>query len=270
MEPFYFNTSERPLFAVYHPPHAGAARKLGIVLCYPMGQEYIRSHRAFVQLARRLSAAGFHCLRFDYSGCGDSAGDLADAGIEQWMRDIGCAIDELRDGVGTERICLIGLRLGATLAALVGARRGDAQQMILWEPVLHGQGYIDELRSNHRERLRRSFANPPTDRENDGAVERLGFPLTIPLADAIRRLDLTRQEVSPANEILLLGNTEESRLHALLEHYRHLGIQADHCFVSAPPFWREGKADAGAPQSACLVPSDVINAAIAWLTKVSV
>ena len=269
MEPFYFNTSERPLFAVYHPPHRGATRKLGIVLCYPMGQEYIRSHRAFVQLAQRLSAAGFHCLRFDYSGCGDSAGDIADAGTEQWMRDIGGAIDELRDGVGTEDICLIGLRLGATLAALVGAQRGDAEQMILWEPVLHGQGYIDELKTNHRDRLRRSFANPPTDGGNDGVVELLGFPLTKPLAAAIERLDLTRLEAKPANGILLLGNTEESRLRPLLEHYRHLGIQADHLFVPAPPVWRETKTDADAPLGACLVPSDVLNAAVAWLTEVN-
>ena len=54
-----------------------------MVLCYPGGQEYIRSRRAFRQLAIRLSSAGFPVLRFDYHGCGDSSGDDDEGKISQ-------------------------------------------------------------------------------------------------------------------------------------------------------------------------------------------
>lgn len=182
----------------------------------------------------------------------------------------GAAIDELRDGACSANVCLVGLRLGATLAVLAGAERGDVEHMILWEPVLHGPDYIDELKAHHRDRLRRSFAHLPAGGGNDGVVEVLGFPLTRPMSATIERVDLTRLEAKPANGILLLGNSEESGLRPLLEHYRDLGIQADHLFVPAPPVWRETRTDADAPLGACSVPSNVLNAAVAWLTKVSV
>ena len=83
MEPFYFGKSPRALFGVYHPPKAGMTRKTGVVLCYPMGHEYVYSHRAFLRLAMLLSSAGFHVLRFDFYGCGDSEGDCKEGKIRQ-------------------------------------------------------------------------------------------------------------------------------------------------------------------------------------------
>ena len=55
MNPFFFGESERALFGLYHPPKSATVRELGVVLCYPMGQEYMRAHRAFRQLALILS-----------------------------------------------------------------------------------------------------------------------------------------------------------------------------------------------------------------------
>jgi len=51
MEPFYFRQPSRPLFGVYHPAQPGKSRNVGVVLCHPMGQEYVRSHRSLLQLA---------------------------------------------------------------------------------------------------------------------------------------------------------------------------------------------------------------------------
>jgi len=269
MEPFYFNTAERPLFGVFHPPRGDVTRSVGVVLCYPMGQEYIRSHRAFLQLAGRLAGAGFPCLRFDYDGCGDSGGDMTDAGPEQWMRNIGTAIDELRDGTGVASVCLMGLRLGATLAVLVGAERCDVEQMFLWEPVLHGQRYLNELKVRHREWLRGSFAKPQVGDGQNSTDEVLGFPLSARLAATITDLDLTCTEAIPATKMLLLENTEEGRLHPLWEHYRGLGIQAEHRLVPAPPAWLKIEADAENELGGCLVPSDVLDAAVAWLSEVN-
>ena len=49
------------------------ARQSAIVLCQPLGHGYLRAHRAFRNLAVSLASQGFHVLRFDYYGCGDSA-----------------------------------------------------------------------------------------------------------------------------------------------------------------------------------------------------
>lgn len=75
MEPFYFGTPDEPLFGIYHPPVSEPVRDVGVLLCYPIGHEYIVSHRFYRQLSIRLAEAGFHVLRFDYYASGDSGGE---------------------------------------------------------------------------------------------------------------------------------------------------------------------------------------------------
>src|SRR5262245_3688452 len=97
MKPFFFGSSAQPLFGVYHPPAGSAPTREGVVLCGPFGREYLRAHRALRELAHRLAASGFHVLRFDYSGSGDSSGDGEDADAARWVSDIGAAVDEVRN-----------------------------------------------------------------------------------------------------------------------------------------------------------------------------
>ena len=75
MRPFYFGDSEEALYGVYHSPQ-GEHRDEGVVLCAPFGQEAMRTHRALRQLATLLTKRGYHVLRFDYRGTGDSALDI--------------------------------------------------------------------------------------------------------------------------------------------------------------------------------------------------
>ena len=62
MNPFYFGTSQRPLFGIHHPPKSSDVRASGVVLCPAIGQDYMRTHRGLKQLALQLSKAGFHVL----------------------------------------------------------------------------------------------------------------------------------------------------------------------------------------------------------------
>ena len=116
--PMYFGTAGT-LFGIYHPPQASPARSHAIVLCYPLGHEYLRVHRSFRNLAVALSRLGFPVLRFDYAGTGDSAGDGSDTSLETAQRDLDDAIEEVRRRSGLARIAIAGLRLGATIAWVV-------------------------------------------------------------------------------------------------------------------------------------------------------
>ena len=137
MKPFYFGSQEKPLFGCYHAPQAGPTRDCGVVLCHSMGNEYIRFHRAYRQLAIHLSNVGFPVLRFDFYGCGDSSSGCEQGQLRQWLTDISTAIDEIRRRCGLTKICLVGLRLGGSLAMLAGAARGDINGMVLWDPVVN-------------------------------------------------------------------------------------------------------------------------------------
>ena len=149
MEPFFFRKTAKPLLGIYHPPQISTVRNVGVILCYPMGQEYIRSYRSLQKLAGLLSSVGIHVLRFDYYGCGDSDGDGTQSSIQQWIDDILTAVNELKEGCGLEKVCLVGLRLGAALAIIAGTRRADIDSIILWDPVIDGKRYLEESTSLH-------------------------------------------------------------------------------------------------------------------------
>ncbi len=105
------------------PGIVGPEADVGLVIVVGGPQTRIGSHRQFVSLARAAARAGHPCLRFDYTGMGDSAGPMPD--FEQAGPDIGRACDALQRAVPhCRRIVLWGLCEGAT-AALFHALRDE-------------------------------------------------------------------------------------------------------------------------------------------------
>jgi pimeloyl-ACP methyl ester carboxylesterase len=189
VQPFFFGSSVEQLFGVYHPPEAARGRPRAVVLAHPLGHEYLRAHRAFRNLAAALARNGWHVLRFDYLGSGDSCGDGERTTVAQCLADLDAAIDEIKDISGGTRASIVGLRLGATFAELVARRRDDIERVVLWDPVLDGGVYLDALVRLQAEWL--------TDRLGRAAVpvtdgEVIGFPLT----DA-GRAELTGLRLTP-------------------------------------------------------------------------
>ena len=119
-----------------------------IVFCNPIFEERKSVNRALVETARYLCNNGFAVLRFDYRGCGDSAGNFNDFSPEDWTADINNAADVLRQHVSNSKdVCLLGLRLGSALALNATANDPKINSLVLWEPVVNGQNYIkQELR----------------------------------------------------------------------------------------------------------------------------
>jgi uncharacterized protein len=79
------------LIGVVHPADRG--QKRGVVIVVGGPQYRVGSHRQFVLLARRLTAAGIPALRFDCRGMGD--GDGVFHGFTAIGDDIGAAVDAL-------------------------------------------------------------------------------------------------------------------------------------------------------------------------------
>ncbi len=145
MTPLFFGDSASPLFGALSEPPAGAERRHGVLVCPPIGQEHVRSHWALRQLAAALARSGFHVLRFDWFGVGDSAGDLEAATLERWTSDARDAAQELKDATGVRKVSIVGLRLGAALAALA-APRIKPSVLVFWDPVVEGARHLAELR----------------------------------------------------------------------------------------------------------------------------
>jgi uncharacterized protein len=260
VEPFYFGTPGKPLFGCYHAPQSAPTQRCGIVLCYPAGQEYIRSHRSYRQLAFQLSQIGLPVLRFDFYACGDSHGECAEGTIPDWFSNIGSAIAEIRRRSGLFNICLIGLRLGGTLAMIAGAQRGDIQRMVLWDPVVSGQSYLQELTILHQERLRHSLGKVTNGSTSERPAELLGFPITPPMLADLEKIEISSIGKKPANDILILSSSDETIHARVRDHLEKLGARAEHQHLPGAKIWIE--------KNKTVVPNQLLKTITAWISRV--
>ena len=147
---FFFKNSTYNLFGCLHKPGQSEKQKeIGLVICSPFAEEKLRTHRVIVNFARYLADNGFTVLRFDYMGHGDSEGSFEDSDIETRLSDIKCAVEIIKEKSKIQKVGLLGLRLGATLAALCAEDKACPNFMVLWEPVFEAGKYFNQcLRSN--------------------------------------------------------------------------------------------------------------------------
>ena len=147
---FYFKNKTYKLFGCLHKPEKSERQNgVGLVICSPFADEKLWSHRVIVSFARYLSDHGFFVFRFDYMGHGDSEGSFEDSNIQTRLSDIKCAIDIIKEKSQIHKVGLLGLRLGATLAALCAEDKVCPNFMVLWEPIINVDKYLKQcLRSN--------------------------------------------------------------------------------------------------------------------------
>jgi pimeloyl-ACP methyl ester carboxylesterase len=185
MTTLFFGDARAPLFGAYHPTPSPARKRTGVLLCYPAPQEYMFAHRAFRRLAEVLASRGYPVMRFDYSGTGDSASDLDNATLAAWRADIATAADELSELAGVDEVSVVGMRLGAALAAGVSGEGRRFRDLVMWDPVVRGRRAVEELRAIDDQR----YAMSHVEREK-APDELCGFAFPAQLRRDFDRLDL--------------------------------------------------------------------------------
>ena len=257
LTPFFFGPDDHSLFGCLYSPQSRQGRNWGAVLCYPTGHEYIISHRAFRQLAQRLTLAGFHVLRFDYFGSGDSGGESDEARIAGGLSDIAMAMQELRRRAGIEKLCVVGCRMGASLAMLEGAQHGNIGTLVLWDPIVSGAAYLDDLRGKHKRMLLSSHVRPPKAGDTG---EILGSPLTDVMRQDLASLDLLSIARKPAATVLVVQSSEEQHALRLKMHLQDLGTDVSYRLVPTQMTW-----DWSELPTKVLVPAQIIQTIVTWL-----
>jgi alpha/beta superfamily hydrolase len=142
----FFVRDGKHLFRADYVPQGRAGSCL--VLCSPFAEEKVRTQRVYVSFARALASAGAAAICFDYFGDGDSEGDFEAARLDDRLLDIKVVYRDACKRTGARRTGLLGLRWGATLAALA-AEELQPDFLILWEPIVDTDKYFrDHLRSH--------------------------------------------------------------------------------------------------------------------------
>lgn len=205
--PRFIETAGRHLFTWHHPARPGARRGAAVVLCPPLGYDYMSAYRAWRILAERLAGIGFDAFRFDYEGTGDSAGEPDEAGrIDAWLRDIARVAEEARGLTGSREVALVGLRLGATLALHAAATHGGVDRLVLWSPFRSGRACVRELKAF----ARLSQQDHVPEDADDPHIHAAGYMVTEATAASLVKLDLAGLATPPAPRILLVDRDDLS------------------------------------------------------------
>ena len=253
MRPAYFGSSARPLFGIHELPRAAAAGSGAVLLCYPGVQEYNMAHWAFRRLSSMLAREGFHVMRFDWSGTGDSWGQTVDGTVDRWLDDVNTAVQELRDTSGAETLSIVGMRLGAALAALACAGEkvaaALADRLVIWDPVVTGRQYIEELEAfDSKENLRLLHDASDGRGARDARDELVGFPFPLSLRASIEGIDLRTKPPRGARRMAIVGSSARSDHAELYGVLVRMGVDVTYDCVPEDP----SSANSGQNDSALL------------------
>ena len=164
-EPFFLDDGSQAgqRFCLYTP--AAAPCRGAFLYIHPFAEEMHKSRRMAALQARALAALGYGVLQIDLLGCGDSAGDFADARWENWKHDLAAGHRWLIDKLGVP-VHLWGLRLGALLLLdYAQAPVAPPASLLLWQPVQNGKQFLTQF-------LRLQVANAMLgDSKSDGGKD---------------------------------------------------------------------------------------------------
>lgn len=177
------------------------------------------THRSLRHLAERLAGRGFIVLRFDYGGTGDSAGDDRDPQRwDEWVTSSRDAADALR-AAGCGAVCLIGLRLGAMIAAAAASSRTDVAGLVGIAPIANGRLFLREAKA-----LVGAMGRPEAPdglRHPEGVLESAGMILDPASQGAITSFAYAEGSV-PAS-VLVIDRDDRPPQRDLAERFRARG-----------------------------------------------
>jgi dipeptidyl aminopeptidase/acylaminoacyl peptidase len=124
------------LAGVFHSPREKASTC--VITCH--GLYSSKGSEKYVGIARRFCGEGLAILRFDFRGCGESAGRFEETSLTGRMEDLEDALDFVQEQ-GCESVGLIGSSLGGTVAVLTAAKDKKVKALVTWATPCH----LDEL-----------------------------------------------------------------------------------------------------------------------------
>jgi len=161
------------LAAVLHAP-PGAGRWPAVIAAH--GLLSSKASDKYLRLAAALPPHGIALCRFDFRGCGETGGALADATLSAWLRDLQAVIAWVRTREGFNGgLGLMGSSMGGFLGVCAAAADRDVGATVTWAtPVaLHdlaarqdvvrdsglGEPFLAELRSGRMLEVPEGVAN---------------------------------------------------------------------------------------------------------------
>lgn len=268
--PFFLDTPDGRLFAVYHEPLGGIPLRGNVLIVPPFNEEMNRCRSMVTLQAQAYARIGLGTLVVDLFGTGESDGQYGDARWSIWIENIRAAVAWLQREAGGCAV-LQGIRLGVPLALDAVAQGVAVPLVVAWQPVVDGKVYFTQFL---RIRLAANMDRTDLPKETTStmrallaagsSVEVAGYEVHSELAGAIERISL--KAVPPAATVRM-GWFEKAagedmnlpeNVSALLDGWRGSGSQVDGVAFQGPAFW--------ALHDRFLAP-DLLEKTVAWVSS---
>jgi alpha/beta superfamily hydrolase len=244
------------LYGCYHLPPDYRHRP-GVLICQPTGHEYERCHRAMRQLAVQSAKKGLSAMRFDYYATGDSAGNCEELSLARMRLDIQRAIQHCCDKTGVKQLTLVGVRLGATLAAQLASSCCEIESLVLYAPVFDGEALFNEW-----QRDQQAFHDKHSYQlQQAGANEILGFTVPGKFQSELRRNFDPAAPGRALKRVLILTDETDSNselVNRWVEMFNHQAIEVTLEIVENIAIWRREPMEA-------IVPVKTIRRIVKWI-----
>ena len=190
---------------------------------------------------------------------GDSGGELATTSLESHVADLEAAVAHLSATVpAVKRIGLVGLRFGATIAALAAERASQVASpvadapLVLWDPLTDGDAWLGEMLRSHLSTQLAVHGKVVENRDalrarirNGESVNLDGYDLAAPLFDSCNRKDLlapTTKGHGGVTLVMQIAASESQKVRADLEALRAAYPRGEYQRCIEEPFWKEIRA----------------------------
>ncbi len=213
----YVQGKGKRLFAWMHTAaQKPLAPRWAVILCPPIGYEYMSVHRTYRHLAKAFVQS--HCVvfRFDYAFTGNSSGrqsqDLTLDSCVGDLEDINNHIQSIFPGIKT---CFVGFNFGAAVIAKASTLM-SMDAVVLWEPPVSGRKFNRELRV---------LAGILNDEDSSTAAvdEAAGVFLTEEFCKQLGDYNLAILLLSRIKECLVLSGTANGKIQEIVEQLQTEG-----------------------------------------------
>ncbi len=247
-QPFFFHNDRHHLYGVLYEPIENA-RKEGFVFCDAFAEEKLWSQRVMVAFATLLAERGYWVLRFDYMGNGESEGDFERSTLSTMTSDTQCAIKTLLSAEKSiQKVNLLGLRLGAVVAARAASQKENIGKLVMWAPVFDGKEYIKELfRINFAtqlivyKRVRYTSKDLAEKMKFGETVNVDGYKLTYQLYNDISKVDLSSFPIPNDHAVLICKIKGSGNLVKTEDRRQRFDPSWTVLFAEENIFWKESK-----------------------------
>lgn len=208
---------------IHYPEGTGTANACGsfrvplVIICHGFVGNRIGVDRLFVKTARELTEAGNLVFRFDYGGCGESAGEYGELGLESMIAQTRTVLDYALScsDVDPSRVTLIGHSLGGAVALLTAVRDRRVKRLVLWSAV--GYPFTDIVKIIGREGYDQAKVK--------GSTDHLGYRFTPNYFDSLAQYQPFQEAPKFHGDVLLVHGTSDDV------------IPVDYSFLYEKTFW---------------------------------